>query len=119
MNRIFIVKVYHDYFTTELRCCQRRNVTFAIFFHKNETLSNPEWEKREITIHAAADSGAYWLWKEGCRMKDRRQNKKRPIEMVDAIIAEQRKKDPTDVLGSYTGVPWDEWDDPVQDADDL
>ena len=25
----------------------------------------------------------------------------------------------TDVLGSYTGVPWDEWDDPVQDADDL
>ena len=52
-------------------------------------------------------------------MKDRRQNQKRPIEMVDAIIAEQRKKDPTDVLGSYTGVPWDEWDDPVQDADDL
>ena len=52
-------------------------------------------------------------------MKDRRQNKKRPIERVDAIIAEQRKKDPTDVLGSYTGVPWDEWDDPVQDADDL
>ena len=26
----------------------------------------------------------------------------------------------TDVLGSYTGVPWDdEWDVPVQDADDL
>nr|MBR4281824.1 hypothetical protein [Clostridia bacterium] len=44
---------------------------------------------------------------------------KRPAEMVDAIIHEQRKKDPNDVLGSYTGVPWDEWDDPVQDADDL
>ena len=44
---------------------------------------------------------------------------KRPVEMVEAIIREQRKKDPTDVLGSYTGVPWDEWDDPVQDADDL
>ena len=37
----------------------------------------------------------------------------------DAIIAEQRRKDRTDVLGSYTGVPWDEWDDPVQDVDDL
>ena len=40
-------------------------------------------------------------------------------DLVDAIITEQRKKDPTDVLGSYTGVPWDEWDEPVQDADDL
>ena len=43
----------------------------------------------------------------------------RSRELVDAIIASQRRKDPTDVLGSYTGVPWDEWDDPVQDADDL
>ncbi len=50
-------------------------------------------------------------------MTERR--KKRPTELVDAIIAEQRRKDRTDVLGSYTGVPWDEWDDPVQDADDL
>ena len=45
--------------------------------------------------------------------------KKRPQELVDAIIAEQRRKDRTDVLGSYTGVPWDEFDEPVQDADDL
>ena len=52
-------------------------------------------------------------------MTERRQCRKRPTELVDAIIAEPRKKDPTDVLGSYTGVPWDEWDDPVQDADDL
>lgn len=52
-------------------------------------------------------------------MKQRKQINRRPIELVDAIIAAQRKKDPTDVLGSYTGVPWDEWDDPVQDADDL
>lgn len=44
---------------------------------------------------------------------------KRPQELVDAIIAQQRSKNQTDVLGSYTGVPWDEWDDPVQDADDL
>ncbi len=45
--------------------------------------------------------------------------KKRPQEMVDAIIAEQQRKNRTDVLGSYTGVPWDEWEEPVQDADDL
>ncbi len=45
--------------------------------------------------------------------------RRRPQDLVDAIITEQRKKDPTDVLGSYTGVPWDEWDEPVQDADDL
>ena len=44
---------------------------------------------------------------------------KRSRDLVEAIIAEQRRKDRTDVLGSYTGVPWDEWDDPVQDADDL
>ena len=45
--------------------------------------------------------------------------RKRPPNLVEAIIAEQRRKDRTDVLGSYTGVPWDEWDEPVQDADDL
>ncbi len=45
--------------------------------------------------------------------------RKRPPELVDAIIAEQRRKNPTDVLGSWTGVPWDEWEEPVQDADDL
>lgn len=45
--------------------------------------------------------------------------RRRPRDLVDAIIAEQRKKDRTDVLGSYTGVPWDDWEEPVQDADDL
>ncbi len=44
---------------------------------------------------------------------------KRSRDLVEAIIAEQRRKDRTDVLGSYTGVPWDEWEEPVQDADDL
>lgn len=45
---------------------------------------------------------------------------KRPKELVDAIIRQQQKKNPYDVLGSYTGVPWDdEWDVPVQDTDDL
>jgi len=52
-------------------------------------------------------------------MTESRKKCTRPVELVEAIIAGQRKKDPTDVLGSYTGVPWDEWDEPVQDADDL
>jgi len=52
-------------------------------------------------------------------MTKRQQHHKRPTEMVEAILRSQRQKDPTDVLGSYTGVPWDEWDNPVQDADDL
>ena len=44
---------------------------------------------------------------------------RRPRDLVDAIVNEQRKKNPTDPLGSYTGVPRDEWEEPVQDADDL
>ena len=72
-----------------------------------------------IFHHGWRKIGAYCLWKEGCSMTKRQQLHKRPREMVEAIIRSQRRKDPTDVLGSYTGVPWDEWDDPVQDADDL
>ena len=68
--------------------------------------------RRGIWVHTACG-------REECIMAERKQSRRRPAEMADAIIAEQRKKDPTDVLGSYTGVPWDEWDDPVQDADDL
>lgn len=45
--------------------------------------------------------------------------RRRPRDLVEAIIDQQRRKDPTDVLGSWTGVPWDENDEPVQDADDL
>lgn len=44
---------------------------------------------------------------------------KRHSELVEAIIREARRKHPTDVLGSWTGVPYDEFDEPVQDADDL
>ena len=44
---------------------------------------------------------------------------RRSPELVEAIIREQRRRDPTDVLGSYTGVPWDDHEEPVQDADDL
>jgi len=46
-------------------------------------------------------------------------SRRRPHDLTQAIIAEQQRKNPTDVLGSYTGVPWDEMDEPVQDVDDL
>lgn len=52
-------------------------------------------------------------------MPKKKRSPKRAGELVEAIIAEQRRKDPTDPLGSWTGVPWDENDTPVQDADDL
>lgn len=44
---------------------------------------------------------------------------KRPKVMVDALVESARQRSHTDVLGSWTGVPWDEEDEPVQDADDL
>ncbi len=44
---------------------------------------------------------------------------KRPNEMLEAILRQAQEKNRTDVLGSWTGVPWDEWEEPVQDADDL
>lgn len=44
---------------------------------------------------------------------------KRHDKMAEAIIRQAREKTPTDVLGSWTGVPWDEWEEPVQDVDDL
>lgn len=44
---------------------------------------------------------------------------KRPRDMVREIIRQQQRKDPTDPLGSWTGVPEDPREMPVQDADDL
>jgi len=44
---------------------------------------------------------------------------KRHRDMADAIIRQAQEKNPYDVLGSWTGVPWDEEEVPVQDADDL
>lgn len=44
---------------------------------------------------------------------------KRPRDLVQSIIREQQKKNPTDPLGSWTGVPFDAEEEPVQDADDL
>lgn len=45
--------------------------------------------------------------------------KKRRPELVEEILQESKAKHPTDVLGSWTGVPWNAEDTPVQDADDL
>lgn len=44
---------------------------------------------------------------------------KRHKDMVEAIIRQAQASSPCDPLGSWTGVPWDEEDTPVQDADDL
>ena len=45
--------------------------------------------------------------------------KKHRGKAVDKILQESQKKNPTDVLGSWTGVPWNPEEAPVQDADDL
>ena len=44
---------------------------------------------------------------------------KRHADMNDAIVRKAQQRSETDVLGSWTGVPWDEDEEPVQDADDL
>lgn len=45
--------------------------------------------------------------------------KKHREKAVDKILKESQKKNPTDVLGSWTGVPHNPNEAPVQDADDL
>ena len=45
--------------------------------------------------------------------------KKHRGKAVDKILQESQEKNPTDVLGSWTGVPWNPEEAPVQDADDL
>lgn len=44
---------------------------------------------------------------------------KKQSKPLTAILREAQRKHPTDVLGSWTGVPWDPAESPVQDADDL
>ena len=44
--------------------------------------------------------------------------KKHRGKAVDKILQESQEKNPTDVLGSWTGVPWNPEEAPVQDADD-
>ena len=53
------------------------------------------------------------------KLKGGGERMKRPKDMVRAILREQQKKNPTDPLGSWTGVPFNEDEEPVQDADDL
>lgn len=45
--------------------------------------------------------------------------KKRPPEYQDLLLEQQRRRSHTDVLGSWTGIPWDPNEEPVQDVDDL
>ena len=63
--------------------------------------------------HEKAAAWAFCLCKGGMRMG------KRNSDLVRELIRQAREKNVTDVLGSWTGVPWDEWEEPVQDADDL
>lgn len=43
-----------------------------------------------------------------------------PSALVRTLSDAQQRQSHTDVLGSWTGVPWrDEDEEPVQDADDL
>ena len=44
---------------------------------------------------------------------------KRHQDMNDILVRRAQLHSETDVLGSWTGVPWDEGEEPVQDADDL
>ena len=44
---------------------------------------------------------------------------KRHDKMSEELRRAAQRRSETDVLGSYTGVPWDEGETPVQDADDL
>ena len=50
-------------------------------------------------------------------------DRKRPLHpspLVKTLADAQRRMSRTDVLGSCTGVPWEDADEePVQDADDL
>lgn len=74
----------------------------------------------EFAIMGQLFSGHAESRKEVLKAMDKKKRPlKRPPDLVEAIICEQRRHDPTDVLGSWTGVPWDENDEPVQDADDL
>ena len=46
-------------------------------------------------------------------------DKHKRAEALAALLREAARPDPTDVLGSWTGRPWDEEEEPVQDVDDL
>ena len=57
-------------------------------------------------------------WRRRAEEQGNRKKKHRG-KAVDKILQESQEKNPTDVLGSWTGVPWNPEEAPVQDADDL
>ena len=69
----------------------------------------------KITLMARFAPGYAEKTKGGERMS----KKKRPPKVVEDMLAISQEKHATDVLGSWTGVPWNPEDAPVQDADDL
>ena len=50
---------------------------------------------------------------------DNNKNRKTTIRKVKSIKIAQNKNIKSDVQGSYTGVPEEPYEKPVQDADDL
>jgi hypothetical protein len=50
---------------------------------------------------------------------DKNNNKKQIHKKIKSVKATGNKAIKTDVQGSYTGVPDDPYDKPIQDADDL
>lgn len=52
-------------------------------------------------------------------MSENRQNKTDPKQALEKIRAKLVMNAKNDPLGSYTGVPEDPFEEPVQDADDL
>ena len=54
-------------------------------------------------------------------MPEKKQEKKsrRPRQLTEALRWAAQRRSPTDPQGSWTGVPLDRDEEPVQDADDL
>lgn len=52
--------------------------------------------------------------------RNKRVHNKKIVEEMSKTMSETSKEpNSTDVQGSWTGVPYDDFDKPVQDADDL
>ena len=50
---------------------------------------------------------------------DKKENKKSTVKKLKAVRTTGKKAIKSDVQGSYTGVPDEPYERPVQDADDL
>lgn len=68
-------------------------------------------------MRAKAKTGQTASRKEECRMEKKSPH---PSLLTKTLADTRRRMSKTDVLGSWTGVVWeDEDEEPVQDADDL